>query len=183
MVVATASQVGTPGVPTEEGIRRLLDTFYDRVRGDAQLGPVFARAVGTSDEAWATHLAKLADFWSSVMLRSGRYHGDPFSVHLRLPDMQPEMFDRWLALFGESAAEILEPEIADAFRERAARIARSLRMGLFERLPAQASRAALPRSDSSGGTAFSVGDKDGAQDLGSPEGATRTRLAEAGNAG
>ncbi len=125
------------GCITEEAIRCLVNRFYARARRDELLGPVFARAVGEGDEVWAAHLARLLDFWSSVMLRSGRYHGDPFSVHLRLPDLQPAMFDRWLALFGETCAELFEPDVADAFRERAERIARSLRMGLFERLPAR----------------------------------------------
>jgi len=80
---------------------------------------------------------RVSNFWSSVMLRSGRYQGDPFSMDLRLPDLEPAMFDRWLALFGETCAELFEPDVADAFRERAERIARSLRMGLFERLPAR----------------------------------------------
>ena len=137
-----AAAPGAAGPVTEEGIRRLLDRFYDRVRGDPQLGPVFARAVGATDADWAPHLARLADFWSTVMLRSGRYSGDPFSTHLRLPDLEPAMFGRWLALFGETCAEVLEPDVADAFRGRAERIARSLRMGLFERLPAVAGRDA-----------------------------------------
>lgn len=124
------------GPPTEAGIRRLLDLFYGRVRRDPVLGPVFARALGTDDAEWAAHLARLADFWSSLMLRSGRYRGDPFSTHLRLPDLEPAMFDRWLALFGESCGEVFEPDLAHAFVERAERVARSLRMGLFERLPA-----------------------------------------------
>ena len=114
-----------------------MDHFYARARRDELLGPVFARAIGESDEAWAAHLARLADFWSSVMLRSGRYHGDPFSVHLSLSDLEPVMFDRWLALFGETCAEMFDPDLADAFRDRAERIARSLRMGLFEKLPAR----------------------------------------------
>lgn len=120
---------------TEAAIREMLGRFYDRVRRDDQLGPVFAGAVGTTDAEWTPHLARLADFWSSVMLRSGRYHGDPFSKHLRLPNLQPAMFDRWLALFGETCTASFKPEIAEAFVERAARIACSLRMGLFERLP------------------------------------------------
>jgi len=137
-------EVGAPGLAPEDSIRRLLDLFYGRVRYDAQLGPVFAKAVGTTDADWEPHLVRLTDFWSSVMLRSGRYHGDPFSAHLRLPDLEPAMFDRWLALFGESCAEVLEPDVADAFRERAGRIAHSLRMGLFERLPGSAARTAQP---------------------------------------
>ena len=122
---------------SEEDIRRLVDLFYGRVRRDPLLGPVFARAIGSADADWARHLARLADFWSSLMLRSGRYRGDPFSIHQRLPDLEPAMFDHWLTLFAEACAEVFEPDMADAFRERAERVARSLRMGLFERLPAR----------------------------------------------
>jgi hemoglobin len=142
-VVAASLPAGAPGPITEDAIRLLLARFYGRVRLDPQLGPVFARAVGMTDADWAPHLARVSDFWSSVMLRSGRYQGDPFSVHLRLPDLEPAMFDRWLALFGEASAELFEPDVAEIFRERAERIAGSLRMGLFERLPARG-RAAGP---------------------------------------
>lgn len=129
-----------PGLVAEDSIRRLLNRFYGRVRNDAQLGPVFAKAVSTLDADWVTHLARLADFWSSVMLRSGRYHGD----HLRLPDLTSAMFDRWLALFRESCVEVLEPNAADAFRELAGRIAHSRRMDLFERLPGNVAETGLP---------------------------------------
>ena len=136
-MVAASVPAGAPGPITEDGIRLLLALFYGRVRLDPQLGPVFARAVGTTDADWAPHLVRVSNFWSSVMLRSGRYQGDPFSMDLRLPDLEPAMFDRWLALFGETCAELFELDVADAFRERAERIASSLRMGLFERLPAR----------------------------------------------
>ena len=138
MVAASvpAPSIG-PGPVTEDRIRGLVDHFYACVRRDALLGPVFARALGEDDDAWEVHLARLHDFWCSVMLTSGRYHRDPFSAHLRLPDLEPVMFDRWLALFGETCAEVFEPDVAAAFRERAERIARSLRIGLFERLPAR----------------------------------------------
>lgn len=124
-------------VASDAATRELVGRFYGRVRQDPVLAPVFAATIGGGDAAWAAHLARLADFWSSVMQGSGRYHGDPFSAHLRLPDLTPAMFDRWLALFRATCAEVLEPEEAEAFGTRADRIARSLRMGLFERLPAR----------------------------------------------
>ncbi len=141
-MVAAALAEGGAVQPTEEGIRHLVDRFYAQVRHDEVLGPIFARALGESDEIWEAHFARLSDFWSSVMLTSGRYHRDPFSAHLRLPGIAPGMFDRWLALFGETCAEVFEPDVAAAFCERAERIARSLRMGLFERLPARIERMA-----------------------------------------
>jgi hemoglobin len=137
--------ISSPAAPSEAAIRRMVEQFYSRVRRDAMLGPVFARALGEDDAAWEAHFARLQDFWSSLMLRSGRYHGDPFSAHLRLPDIAPPMFDRWLALFRATCREVFAPEVADAFIERAERVARSLRMGLFERLPSTPARRAAGR--------------------------------------
>ncbi len=67
---------------------------------------------------------------------SGRYHGDPFSAHLRLPGLQPAMFVRWLALFRAACDEALDPDLAAAFSGNADRIARSLQMGLSVRAQA-----------------------------------------------
>lgn len=120
---------------TEADIAALVDAFYARIRTHPVLAPVFHAAIGTSEAAWTAHLAKLCRFWSAIMLRSGAYHGDPYSAHLRLPGLTPAMFEQWLALFDATASAILPPAKAAAFQDRAARIARSLRMGLFERLP------------------------------------------------
>lgn len=120
------------GQITEAQIARLVEHFYARVRRDPMLGPVFDGAIGSD---WDAHLAKLRRFWSAVMLRSGAYHGDPFTAHLRLPGLTPAMFDAWLGLFEASCRDLFPEDTAQAFIERAQRIARSLRMGLFERLP------------------------------------------------
>ncbi len=127
---------------SETSISRLVREFYGRVRRDSVLGPVFSRAIGETEPAWEAHFARLTAFWLSVMMRTGSYHGDPFSAHLRLPDIAPPMFDRWLALFHATCSDLFTPEAAAAFGEKAERIARSLRMGLFERLPARRAVAA-----------------------------------------
>jgi hypothetical protein len=59
---------------SEHGIRRLVDEFYARVRADTELAPIFNRAIPGD---WGLHLATMRDFWSSVMLTSGRYKGNP----------------------------------------------------------------------------------------------------------
>ena len=125
-----------PPAIAEADIARLVDVFYARVRADPALSPIFHAAIGETEAEWAAHLDKLRRFWSAVMLRSGAYRGDPYSAHLRLPGLTPALFGRWLTLFDESCAAIFAPEKAAAFSERAHRIARSLQMGLFERLPA-----------------------------------------------
>ena len=109
----------------EAMIRRLVRTFYGRVRKDPLLAPIFAAKV----EDWDAHFEKLDAFWSSVALMTGRYHGRPMQVHMDLP-VDGAHFDRWLALFEETAAEVCPPIAAGHFIERARRIADSLEMGI-----------------------------------------------------
>jgi hemoglobin len=113
---------------TEPAIMALVDRFYAKARRDPLIGPVFNDAV----EDWDEHLGKLYDFWSSVMLTTGRYKRNPMAAHMKLP-LQPHFFERWLALWQETAGEVFAPEPADAFREKAGRIAESLKLGLFYR--------------------------------------------------
>lgn len=114
----------------EAMIRALVHGFYGRVRQDDMLGPVFERAIG---DKWDSHLATMCDFWSSVMLTSGRYHGRPMAAHLKHKEIQPEHFLRWLALFGQTAGDLCPPDIAARFVDKAQHIARSLQLGLFFR--------------------------------------------------
>ena len=105
-----------------------MEAFYARVRRDEVLGPLFEDAV----HDWPAHLERLSDFWSSMMLGSGAYKGDPFGRHLEHASrMDPRMFDRWLALWRETTEAMLPAPAASAAQEKAGRIARSLRMALF----------------------------------------------------
>ena len=120
----TADIVARTGI-TEAMIERLVRNFYDRVRNDEMLGPIFGARI--SD--WELHLAQMCAFWSSVALMSGRYHGAPMPKHLRLP-VDAAHFDRWLALFEATAKEVCPPAAEAHFVERAGRIAASLELGI-----------------------------------------------------
>lgn len=109
----------------EELIRKLVHAFYSRVRKDDVLAPIFDNHI--SD--WTAHLEKMCAFWSSVALMTGRYHGRPMEKHLPLP-VDACHFDRWLALFEETAKQECSPAAAEHFIERARRIAESLEMGI-----------------------------------------------------
>lgn len=115
---------------TEESIGRLVDAFYARVRVDPALGPIFERAIPGD---WGPHLATMRNFWSSVMLTSGRYKGNPVAVHQQVSGIEFELFERWLALFDETCREMFSRDLADVFGRKAARIAESLRLALFYR--------------------------------------------------
>jgi len=111
----------------EAALPALLDRFYARVRSDAELGPVFNDAV----HDWDSHLSTLTDFWSSVMLASGRYKGNPMGAHLAHRDRIPsELFGRWLELWNQTTDEMVAPPIAAVMQAKAARIAQSLDLGI-----------------------------------------------------
>src|SRR5690348_11953615 len=114
---------------TDESLRDLVHRFYAKVRRDPEIGPIFNDAVADWDE----HLAKLTDFWSSVMLTSGRYKGNPVVAHARQKRIVPPHFERWLALFRETCGEIFSPEAAAAIVSRAETIGKSLQLALFYR--------------------------------------------------
>ena len=113
---------------TEAAIAALVDRFYAKARRDPVIGPLFNSAV----QDWDEHLAKLCDFWSSVMLTSGRYKGNPMAAHMKQP-IEPGFFDRWLSLWRDTAGELFAPGPAAQFRAKAERIAESLKLALFFR--------------------------------------------------
>ena len=119
----------------EDGLRRVVTAFYARIRQDAELGPIFNDAI----RDWPEHLEKLTDFWSSVMLTSGRYKGRPVPAHLKHADrITPQLFQRWLKIWTETTNEMMAPQAAQALQAKAARIAESLQLAMFFKLPAPA---------------------------------------------
>ncbi|MDE2560998.1 MAG: group III truncated hemoglobin [Sphingomonadales bacterium] len=115
----------------EAAIAALVPAFYERVRADALIGPVFAHAV----EDWDRHHARLVDFWSSVMMGTGRFKGSPMQAHLRNKDrITPDMFDRWLALWNEVTGEMLPSAAANEMQARARAMAESFKLALFFRI-------------------------------------------------
>lgn len=109
----------------EDLIRRLVHTFYDRIRADEVLGPIFASRIAD----WGPHLERMCAFWSSVTLMTGRYHGRPMQAHAPLP-IDASHFDRWLGLFAQTAHDVCPPAAAGYFIERAHVIAESLELGI-----------------------------------------------------
>ena len=120
----TAEIVARTGID-EAMIERLVRRFYEAVREDPLLAPIFAARI----RDWEPHLQRMFAFWSSVALMSGRYHGQPMAKHLPLP-ADGRHFDRWLALFEATARRECPPAAAEHFIERARRIAESLEMGM-----------------------------------------------------
>jgi hemoglobin len=109
----------------ERMIEKLIRAFYARVRQDAVLAPIFEARI--SD--WEPHLDNIFAFWSALTLQTGRYHGRPMAKHMPLL-VDARHFDRWLALFEQTARDLCPPAAAERFIERSRRVAESLELGL-----------------------------------------------------
>jgi len=111
---------------TPQLIEKLVYDFYDQIRTDDLLGPVF----NTEIDDWDEHLPKMVSFWSSVILKTRTYNGRPVPAHARLEGLTKDHFDRWLVMFEKTANKIFTPENANEFVSRAHQISFSLKSAI-----------------------------------------------------
>jgi hemoglobin len=112
-----------PDIAGRAEIETLVNTFYDRVRGDAVLGPIFDEVAHTN---WSTHLPKMHAFWETVLFRTGGFTGNPIAAHAKLvplTDMGRDKFDHWLTLFRATVDDLFVGERAEHIKNCAADMA------------------------------------------------------------
>jgi hemoglobin len=113
---------GTPeAIVTEEQIAELVDTFYEEVRKDELIGPIFEEHVAD----WDLHMPKMRRFWSSAVLRTGTYSGRPYEAHKKIPGLEQQHFDRWMALFADVTERVV-PTAAHVFQDLGSRMGMSM---------------------------------------------------------
>jgi hemoglobin len=112
-------------IKTRKDIERLVDSFYEKVRADELLSPVFAHL------DWPAHLPTMYNFWSSLLFGDKSYEGNPFMAHKHL-SINESHFTRWLELFTETVDQEFTGERASELKQRAQSIAAVFqhRMGL-----------------------------------------------------
>lgn len=103
-------------IESREDVVRLVDGFYDLVRRDPLLYPVFSHV------DWPAHLPVMYAFWSSILLGEGSYQGNPFQKHVNL-GIREEHFDQWLKLFTQTVRSAFDGPRADEAVDRAQSIA------------------------------------------------------------
>jgi hemoglobin len=103
---------------TSQGIKLLVDDFYEKVRQNEALSTVFNNAIGDN---WPKHLEKMYSFWETVLLDQPSYTGSPFLNHAKLP-IQKQHFDMWITLFNQTVDEHFEGEKANEAKWRAVRM-------------------------------------------------------------
>jgi hemoglobin len=103
-------------IESREDVVRLVDGFYNQVRLDPLLSPVFSHI------DWPAHLPVMYAFWSSILLGKDGYQGNPFQKHAKLA-IREEHFDQWLSLFTQTVRWAFEGPKADEAVDRANAIA------------------------------------------------------------
>lgn len=112
----------TPGADpcTEAKVGALVHSFYARVHQDEVLGPIFESHI----DDWNHHLAELVDFLVGHSARH-RPAGILMAKHAALPGLSAALFERWLRLFCENAAEQPNQARGEQACAMAARIAQA----------------------------------------------------------
>ena len=118
-----------PHLPLDQNaITKLVHEFYDDIRADDELAPIFNLAIGPH---WESHLDRMVDFWCTVTLGKRGFQGNVYGKHMALSGVEPEHFRRWLALFESHTKRLFSPDDATEFQIVARRIAASLQYGFF----------------------------------------------------
>ncbi len=116
-----------------DGINALMEIFYEKIRADKSgLGEIFNGKIGTDEESWDKHKAKIASFWQGMLLGQGDYNGQPMKAHIDLPPFKRELFGVWLGLFEESLNIVFAPQIANEILNKARGIAQRFEYMIFE---------------------------------------------------
>ena len=111
----------------DQDIRLLVDSFYETIREDDLLGPVFNERV----EDWSKHLPTMYAFWGNMLFGQKEYQGNPMAKHLNLP-VDHKHFERWIALFMATVDDLFAGEKAEQAKGAAKSIAHTfqIRMGI-----------------------------------------------------
>ena len=131
--VAHCSVFGCHVIPSridisQRDIAVVVSRFYQSVRADPTLGPIFAAHV----DDWPAHEEKINRFWANAILFERNYDGNPMQAHINAGNVQPEHFERWLSLFDETLRiEIPYPQ-RDQWSVLAHRIGRGLSLGVSD---------------------------------------------------
>ncbi len=130
---------GMPAIaplPTSEldraAITRLVHRFYDAIRADPELGPVFEAEL---HDRWDAHLERMVDFWCTAMKVSRSFRGNVYHKHMALPNIAPSHLKRWLRLWRTHTEAVFTPALAGELQDVATGVARVMHLGWFGHLP------------------------------------------------
>ena len=110
---------GKKDITTSDDIKTLVDTFYEKVRRDELLSPIFNERI---QNRWPQHLEKMYSFLQTVLLNGQTYSGSPFPPHAQLP-INHSHFEKWIELFISTIDELFKGDKSTEAKWRANKMA------------------------------------------------------------
>lgn len=124
-----------PDITNRSDIITLVNTFYETVKQDDLIGPIFTEKVQVQ---WDKHLPVMYDFWENIIFYSGGYSGNPMALHQQLHQRVPltkEDFERWLKIFKGTTDSLFAGDNAEMIKQRAQSIATVMQIKILHNNP------------------------------------------------
>ena len=123
-------------IKSREDISKLIHTFYDEVREDDLLGPIFNSMI----KDWDKHLELLTDFWETNLFFVKKYAGNPLEAHVRADEFHNHTinefhFGTWLNIWFKNIDDLFEGENAQLAKNRARNMSTFMNMEIFKNRP------------------------------------------------
>jgi len=117
-----------PDINNKTDLICLVNTFYDKVKTDEQIGHFFAHV------NWDKHLPVMYDFWENTIFYTGSYKGNPIQSHQKLhffKGLSDADFERWITLFVETVNSLFNGNNAELAKQRAYSIATVMKLKIL----------------------------------------------------
>ena len=124
-------------IKNREDIALLVDVFYQKIRKDKVLGPIFNGMI----KDWDSHLNHLTTFWESSLFITKkleqRYSGNPIDAHIKVDHFADNTIDEhhfgiWLNYWSQTVDDLFVGEIADMAKRRARKMATFIHISMFK---------------------------------------------------
>lgn len=115
----------------KEDVIRMVDEFYNRIRKDNLLAPLFIHHVKDP----VTHLKLMYEFWENVIFFSGNYAGNPMNAHVKVHKETPleiQHFIRWNVLFNATVDDLFSGKHAEMVKQKANSISAIIQLKLLK---------------------------------------------------
>ena len=127
-------------ISTRQDVRHLVDTFYDIIKIDEMLGPIFNHMI--DEDKWELHLEKLTDFWESQLFTIPKFKGNPVRAHRNVDaifeyKIDQTHFAKWLQLWFATVNALFQGEKAEFAKQRARNMATGQFLKMWEARPEQ----------------------------------------------
>ncbi|WP_348717014.1 group III truncated hemoglobin [Tenacibaculum sp. 190130A14a] len=122
-------------IKTREDVYLLVSIFYQKIKKDPLLSPIFADNISYKD--WSIHINKLTDFWVTCLFGIPQFIGNPTKKHLIIDnkfnnELDQKHFGRWLFLWYSTIDSLFNCSVAQRAKYMAKNIATSQQMIIVE---------------------------------------------------